>query len=421
MEFEGTPEPPAAIEWTRARGFACRHDDGARRERPRSSGGTGRPPRRARLQLSPTYRSSMIQPLSKLSVLGLPRWAPPAALAVSLALAWLNFLYGTWAAVPGALNGGGSRVRGGAAGRDVLTATTRRQVGGPVRIGRAPSWGSSPRARRCSWRAVLAASALYVDADPVQGRLDTALSGGGQRRQPPAAGSVVGWNWWLLGVPTSTDIAQSFGAVAFVPMTIFGEPVGYHVLHAVVFLAIPVFVWWDVRQDDREAALVAGGFACLFTAGYFATSVTAATRTRSSARSAPALALVGSRAARLGRRWGGPVLLLASRSALYSHVAFASTPGSISCSKPCTTVTSRRSCGWWWPARSRSSCRCRYTGSRCDIRRTSASTTRSTIPGADRLALPSGPLLQRRDPGAPAPLVQRLPEPRERLAAGAAW
>ena len=136
-------------------------------------------------------------------------------------------------------------------------------------------------------------------------------------------GSVVGWNWWLLGgYPTSTDIAQSFGALAFVPMVIFGAPIGYHVLHAVVFLVIPALVYWDVRQDDRETALVAGGFACLFTAGYFAYIGNSGDTNSLIGACCACVALVGSRAARLGRRWGGPVLMLGLTMALYSHVAF---------------------------------------------------------------------------------------------------
>jgi hypothetical protein len=136
-------------------------------------------------------------------------------------------------------------------------------------------------------------------------------------------GSVVGWNWWLLGgYPTSTDIAQSFGALAFIPMVIFGEPVGYHVLHAVVFLAIPAFVWWDIRQEDREAGLVTAGFACLFTAGYFVSIGNSGDTNSLIGVFCVGLAIVGSRAARLGRPWGGAVLMLGLTLALYSHVAF---------------------------------------------------------------------------------------------------
>ena len=37
-------------------------------------------------------------------------------------------------------------------------------------------------------------------------------------------GVVVGWNWGLLGgYPTSTDIAQNFSTVEFLPMALFGD------------------------------------------------------------------------------------------------------------------------------------------------------------------------------------------------------
>ena len=73
------------------------------------------------------------------------------------------------------------------------------------------------------------------------------------------------------GYPTSTDIAQNLSTLAIVPMALAGEQAGYHLLHAAMFLALPAFVWWDISREDREAGVVAGGFACLFVAGYFAT------------------------------------------------------------------------------------------------------------------------------------------------------
>ena len=51
-------------------------------------------------------------------------------------------------------------------------------------------------------------------------------------------------------------------------MTLFGERLGYHVLHAVLFLMVPVFVWCDLRHEDRETCLLGTGLACFFAAGY---------------------------------------------------------------------------------------------------------------------------------------------------------
>ena len=268
----------------------------------------------------------MIQPLSKPSVRGLPRWAPLAALAVALVLAWLNFLLtGKWASLPGALNGWRQPWYAAALlAATALTVTTRRQVGEPTRIG-----------RTLSLTLLVAGAALLVAAlfsrlpvslwtqipfkDDYTPLYQAAVNGVRLLER----GSVVGWNWWLLGgYPTSNDIAQSFGLLAFIPMQIFGTALGYHVLHAVVFLAIPAFVWWDIGQDDREAGLLTGGFACFLTAGYFATIGNSGDTNSLLGVFCAGLALVGSRAARLGRRWGGPVLMLGLTLALYSHVAF---------------------------------------------------------------------------------------------------
>ena len=256
----------------------------------------------------------------------LPRWAPLAALAAVLLLAWPNFLFtGRWAALPGALNGWRQPWYAAALiATTVLAVTTRRRVGEPVRIGRAASLtllvaGATVLVGALLSRLPVSTWTQIPFKDDYTPLYESAVNGVRLLRH----GSVVGWNWWLLGgYPTSTDIAQSFGALAFIPMVIFGEPVGYHVLHAVVFLAIPAFVWWDIRQEDREAGLVTAGFACLFTAGYFVSIGNSGDTNSLIGVFCVGLAIVGSRAARLGRPWGGAVLMLGLTLALYSHVAF---------------------------------------------------------------------------------------------------
>ena len=235
----------------------------------------------------------MIQSPLKPSPPGLPRWAPLAALAAALLLAWLNFLTtGKWAALPGALNGWRQPWYAAALlAATVLAVMTRRQVGGPVRIGRAPSVtllvaGAAVLVAALLSRLPLSTWTQIPFKDDWTPLFQQAVNGVGLLRR----GVVVGWNWWLLGgYPTSTDIAQNFGALAFVPMALFGDRLGYHVLHAVLFLAVPVFVWWDLRHEDRETGVWPAAFACFFAAGYFGTHRhRAATRTRWSACSAPA-------------------------------------------------------------------------------------------------------------------------------------
>ena len=65
-------------------------------------------------------------------------------------------------------------------------------------------------------------------------------------------GAVVGWQWnYLGGYQLSSDVTQSHTALGFVPMVVFGPAVGFHLLHAGLFLAIPVLVFWDLRSEDQ--------------------------------------------------------------------------------------------------------------------------------------------------------------------------
>jgi hypothetical protein len=259
-------------------------------------------------------------------LLALPSWAPLAGLAGGLLLAWLNFLLtAKWAALPGALHGWRRPWYAAAlVATTILAVAARRHIGSPARIGRPASLtllaaGIGMLLAAMFSRLPLSTWTQIPFKDDYTPLYQAAVNGVHLLQR----GSVVGWNWWLMGgYPTSTDIAQSFGALAFIPMVLFGEPVGYHVLHAVVFLAIPAFIYWDIRHEDREAALVAAGFAALFTAGYFAYIGNSGDTNSVIGAFCAGLAMIGSRAARLGRRWGGPVVMLGLTLGLYSHVAF---------------------------------------------------------------------------------------------------
>jgi hypothetical protein len=274
-------------------------------------------------------------------------------IAISLALAWANLLStARWADLPGALHGWKLPWYAAAlAATTILFVLQRRRIGQPVSLsdpgGFAPadsptrSLAGAPEPR--SVRALSLAAYVLLAAGA------TLLVGGLFSRLPLSSwtlipflddwtplyqeaangvallrrGVVVGWNWWFLGgYPTSTEIAQSFAVHAFLPIALFGERIGYHLVHAMFFFSLPVLVWWDVRQEDRTLGLVAAGFACLFVTGVYGTlGVSGDTNSLAGLFSAT-LALAGSRAARLGRRWGGPVLLLGLTLGLYSHVAF---------------------------------------------------------------------------------------------------
>jgi hypothetical protein len=254
------------------------------------------------------------------------RWAPLGAIAIALAFASINFLTtGRWASQPGALHGWRKPWYALALiVTTVLLVAARRQVARPTRLGHWPS-----TAFLVSGAGVLVASLLgrlplstwteIPFKDDWTPLFQQAVNGAGLLRR----GVVVGWNWWFLGgYPTSTDIAQNFSTVAIVPMTIFGDRLGYHVLHAVLFLSVPLFVWWDLRREDRETRVLATAFGCFFAAGYFGTIGSSGDTNSLVGVFCAACALIGGHSARLGRRWGGPLMLVGLTLALYTHTAF---------------------------------------------------------------------------------------------------
>ena len=255
----------------------------------------------------------------------LSRWAAFAPLAVSLGLAWINFLTTSrWAAQPGALHGWRAPYYAAAlAIATVLVLRSRATLGRGVTLGR------SAIVLGLGGAAVLLASFLcrlppstwhQIPFKDNWTELFVQASNGVALLK---RGVVVGWNWYFLGgYPTSTDIAQNFSLPAFVPMALLGDRIGYHVYHLALFLVVPVVAWWDLRQDDRETGWVTGGFAALFAAGYLGTMGSSGDTNSLTGAVCAALALAGSRAAGLGRRWGAPLELIALTLALVTHSAF---------------------------------------------------------------------------------------------------
>jgi hypothetical protein len=249
-----------------------------------------------------------------------------AALLLTLALAWLNLLLtGKWADLPGALNGPRRPIYAAALlVATVLTFVDWRRLGTPVRLGRLPS--SLVAAAGAAILVAVVFSRLPIHTwnqlifqDDWTELYQQTVNGVHLLRH----GSVLGWNWWLMnGYPTSTDIAQNLGVFGLVPMTLFGDRIGYHVLHVAVFLSLPLFVWWDLRQEDGRTAAVAGALAACFVAGYSVALMNSGDTNSLMGVFSAAVALAGSRAARLGRRWGGPVEILGLTLGLYSHDAF---------------------------------------------------------------------------------------------------
>jgi len=251
---------------------------------------------------------------------------PFVALALSLLLAWLNFVTtGRWAALDGALNGWKQPWYAAA----LLLATGlavvyRQRVGRGVRVGIVMpaiflTVGVTVLVACLFSRFPLSSWTLIPFDDDWTPLFQTAADGVSLLKR----GVVMGWNWKFLGgYAASTDVAQSFALHAFLPMALFGDRLGFHVLHAIWLLAVPLFVWWDLRQEDRHTALVAAAIACFLTASYSVTLGKSGDVNSLAGVFSAGLALVGSSAARAGRRWGGPALVLGLTLALYSHVAF---------------------------------------------------------------------------------------------------
>lgn len=137
-------------------------------------------------------------------------------------------------------------------------------------------------------------------------------------------GAVAGWNWAFLGgYHTSSDLSQSLALTAYLPFRLFGPEIGFHLLLAVFTFLVPLGIYLDMRlQGNRRETSLAVGLACLLTAGYFATIMRSGMANSVAGVGFAGLALAGSHAAHLGRRWGGPLMVGALTLILYSHAAF---------------------------------------------------------------------------------------------------
>lgn len=254
------------------------------------------------------------------------RWISRALLA-SLGVAWVNYLLtARWAGQGGALHGWRSPWYAGALAAATLLAVF---------------WSRRPEQRRggertLAWTTLAAGSALLAAAtftafpphtwsqipfyDDWPGLMQIAANG----VELLARGAVVGWNWEFLGgYHTSADLGQSLALTAFLPFQLFGRNVGFHVLMLAFVALVPLAVYLDLRLDgDRSVAMLSAALACLLTAGYFATIMRSGMANSVGGVAFAGFALAGSHAARLGRRWGGALMIVALTLVLYTHAAF---------------------------------------------------------------------------------------------------
>jgi hypothetical protein len=142
-------------------------------------------------------------------------------------------------------------------------------------------------------------------------------------------GTAVGWRWdFLGGYHTSSDISQTLSTIAAIPMLLLGERVGFHAIHLIVLVALPLLVYVDLRLDrgDRhayDAAGLAAGLVALTVTGWFSYFMARSGDTNSmSGMFCAVAALVGNNAASRGRRWGAPVLVAAMALMGHSHAGY---------------------------------------------------------------------------------------------------
>jgi hypothetical protein len=247
------------------------------------------------------------------------------ALLASLLIVWLNFAFtARWAEIPGSIHGGKRPWFFVTLAACTVLAARLSRDGGALRSPALARWA-------VALGALLLAAAFFCwfppsawtlvpFADNWPPRFQSTADGVARLRQ----GVVAGWEWsYLGGYHTSSDITQSLTALASVPMLILGDRIGFHVLHALLFAAIPLLVFLDVRESDgRDAARLSAAFACVLAANYSYFLVRSGDTNSLAGVVCSLAAIWASHAARRGRRWGGPALALALTLTSYSHVGF---------------------------------------------------------------------------------------------------
>jgi hypothetical protein len=246
-----------------------------------------------------------------------------AAIAVAALVAINLATTGRWAAVPGAMTGW--RLPLILVGILVLIAATlgARSAGwsAPRWLARAVLWsGGGLLAAMCFGWFPLSSWPLIPFLDDWPPRYGSTVDAVALLRR----GAFYGWQWnYLGGYSTSTDITQNLAVMGFIPMTLLGDAVGFHVLHLLLFLAVPTLVFFDLRRSDRRpVATLAGGLAAVAACG-LSMSVVRSGDTNSLAGLVSVLGVLwASHRARGPSRYGFSILAVALTVAACSHAGF---------------------------------------------------------------------------------------------------
>ncbi len=247
-----------------------------------------------------------------------------AALAVALGVAWLNFLLtAKWALLPGALNGWKRPWYAAALVAATWLTFSPGRDAGPVRLRGLPLLVSGG--------CVLLATAFLFSFPPPTWWLLPFNDDWIPRYQSTVdgirlleRGAVVGWQWAFLGgYQTSADLTQSLTVLGAVPMWLTGDRPGFHLLHLLLVAGIPLFVFIDLSLEGRrDLALLSAFLVSICTVGMFGTLMPSGDTNSIAGVFTATIAILGSRLARAGKRWGGAVLVLGLTLTLYSHGAF---------------------------------------------------------------------------------------------------
>jgi hypothetical protein len=243
-------------------------------------------------------------------------------LLASLAIAWFNYAFtARWADVPGALHGAREPWFVAALSLATLAALTSR-AGKPV---------DSPALARATAiaGALLLGGIFFVWFPPSSWTRIPFLDNWPARYQSAIEqidrfndGFVVGWQWYFLGgYHLSSDLTVSLGLLAWLPVSIFGGPIGFHLLHALLFAALPLLVWLDLRREDRQTAAIAAGLTAVISLNY-SYMLLRSGDTNSLGAAVLTLLVLTSASAMRRTWWGGPLLVVALAALLYTHAGF---------------------------------------------------------------------------------------------------